>query len=170
MSPKARTFWPLLLILVLADCTTKDIAVDQLSTHVPHLVLDSFVRFTLVYNPNMAFGIDPTVILGPLARPALICIIVTILLVMLRMYHRIAPRARVIAAGLALACGGAIGNLLDRLRSPLGVVDFIDVGVGSHRFWVFNVADAGVMAGTVILAITFLREDINASGLSDPAP
>lgn len=43
---------------------------------------------------------------------------------------------------LALVAGGAMGNLIDRLRSPRGVVDFIDVGIGDARFWTFNVADA----------------------------
>ena len=52
-----------------------------------------------------------------------------------------------------------LGNLLDRLQSPLGVVDFIDIGVGNARFWTFNLADVGVTVGAVLLAIVLWRED-----------
>ena len=57
---------------------------------------------------------------------------------------------KVVALGLVIA--GALGNLVDRIRSPRGVVDFIDVGVGSLRFWTFNVADIGVSIGAILLA------------------
>jgi len=52
---------------------------------------------------------------------------------------------------LALIAAGALGNLLDRLRSARGVVDFIDVGIGDTRFWTFNVADSGVTMGALLL-------------------
>jgi signal peptidase II len=52
-----------------------------------------------------------------------------------------------------------MGNLLDRLRSPLGVVDFIDVGIGDVRFWTFNVADVGVTVGAVLLAMVLWRDE-----------
>ena len=61
--------------------------------------------------------------------------------------------------GLGLAWGGAAGNLIDRVRSPLGVVDFIDIGVGTTRFWTFNVADSAVTVGAVMLGWVLLQED-----------
>ena len=60
-------------------------------------------------------------------------------------------------AALGLVTGGALGNLVDRLRWDRGVVDFIDVGVGDVRFWTFNVADAGVTVGAILLALVMLR-------------
>ncbi|HSY82348.1 MAG TPA: signal peptidase II, partial [Gemmatimonadaceae bacterium] len=57
---------------------------------------------------------------------------------------------RVIA--LALLTGGAIGNVIDRVRWSRGVVDFVDLGVGSLRFWTFNVADVAVTVGAFLLA------------------
>jgi signal peptidase II len=60
---------------------------------------------------------------------------------------------------LALVCAGAIGNLLDRLRSDLGVVDFIDVGFGDVRWPTFNVADMAVSCGAVLLAWVLWQED-----------
>jgi signal peptidase II len=49
-------------------------------------------------------------------------------------------------------CGGAIGNLIDRVRSASGVVDFIDVGLGDMRWPTFNVADMAVSIGAFLLA------------------
>lgn len=150
MSPKARIFWPLLSLLILADCTTKELAVEHFSpAHVPHDVLGSTLRFTLAYNRGMAFGVD----WGPWSRPLLIAVMVVSLVVLVELYRRAAPAKGVLAVALALVAGGAIGNLLDRLQSSRGVVDFIDVGVGTHRFWTFNVADAGITVGAVLLAL-----------------
>ena len=93
---------------------------------------------------------------------------VGVLLVLVRVYRGTAPRARLAAAALGLACGGAIGNIFDRLRFPLGVVDFIDVGIGSHRFWIFNVADVGINLGALMLMFVLLREE-SARPSSAPA-
>ena len=59
----------------------------------------------------------------------------------------------------ALVVGGAAGNMLDRLISDRGVVDFIDVGVGASRFFIFNVADAGVSVGAALLIIATWRNE-----------
>jgi signal peptidase II len=56
---------------------------------------------------------------------------------------------------VGLLAGGAIGNLIDRLAFGY-VLDFIDIGVGSVRFWTFNIADAGISLGIVILLVDTL--------------
>ncbi len=56
-----------------------------------------------------------------------------------------------------MLAGRALGNLVDRVRSPLGVVDFIDVGIGHYRFWTFNLADAGITLEVIVLSISMLR-------------
>ncbi|MDQ6611936.1 MAG: signal peptidase II, partial [Gemmatimonadota bacterium] len=63
------------------------------------------------------------------------------------------------AAGVPIVIGGAIGNLLDRVRFREGVVDFIDIGVGNVRFWTFNVADAAVTIGAACLVIALWQHD-----------
>ncbi len=62
-------------------------------------------------------------------------------------------------AGPRAGLGGAAGNLIDRLRSGRGVVDFIDLGVGSVRFWTFNVADSGVTIGACLLVVALWIEE-----------
>lgn len=162
MTPKARTFWPLLFVLVLADCTTKDLAVQMLSPGlISHEFFDSFVRFTLVYNPDTAFGFDLQPLFGAWERVVLIAMMTSILIIMMRIYWKSAPRARLVAAALGLVCGGAIGNIFDRIRYPQGVVDFIDLGFGTHRLFICNVADVGVSIGAVLLALVLLRNEPN---------
>ena len=74
-------------------------------------------------------------------------------------YRRAAPHDRTLALALALIVAGASGNLLDRLRSERGVVDFIDIGFGDMRFWTFNLADVAVFCGAVLLANLLIRRD-----------
>ena len=70
---------------------------------------------------------------------------------------------------LGLVCGGAVGNLIDRVRSPRGVVDFIDVGIGTHRWPTFNVADMAVTVGAVVLAFVLWQDgrEAEAAGGTD---
>ena len=60
---------------------------------------------------------------------------------------------------LGLVCGGAVGNLIDRLRSSAGVVDFIDVGIRDLRWPTFNVADMAVSVGAFLLAWVLWGEE-----------
>jgi signal peptidase II len=153
---KARVFWPLLSLLVLTDCTTKRLAEQHLTPeHVPHEVLGEVVRFTLAYNRGAAIGIH----VGEWSRLVFTVLAIGILAVLWIMYRQATASDRWLALGLALIAGGAIGNLLDRLRSERGVVDFIDIGVGSYRFWIFNVADMGVMLGAAFLGILLWKRD-----------
>jgi signal peptidase II len=89
--------------------------------------------------------------LGPASRWWFTLLSLATLVVLAYMYRQSSPGDKVQIASLALICGGAVGNLIDRVRSPRGVVDFIDIGIGSHRFWTFNIADMAVTIGTATL-------------------
>lgn len=151
---KPRLYWPLLLGLLLADCGTKRIAEGSLQLHHPTDVMGDVVRFTLAYNPGAAFGID----IGPGSRVLFIILSIVALLALLGMYRATPASHRIQLTALALITGGAMGNLMDRLRGAAGVVDFIDVGVGGTRFWTFNLADAGITIGAILLAISLWAE------------
>ena len=153
---KARWFWPVSATLVLADCSTKGLVESALrSDPGPLAVVGDWFRLTLVYNTGAALNLD----LGSWSRVIFSSIALLAIVLLLGLYQRTAPNAALRATALALVAGGALGNLLDRLRSPLGVVDFIDIGIGNTRFWTFNVADVGVAVGAVLLAIVLWRED-----------
>jgi signal peptidase II len=153
---KARWFWPVLATLVLADCSTKELVESALRNDPgPHAVMGEWLRLTLAYNPGAAMNLS----FGSASRLVFSCLALGALVVLIILYRRTAPDGALRAASLALVAGGALGNLIDRLQSPLGVVDFIDIGVGSSRFWTFNLADVGVTVGAVLLAIVLWRED-----------
>lgn len=142
--------------IVLADAFTKLLAVDRLApVHTPHPVIGQWLRWTLVYNPGAAFGLH----LGPWSRWIFVLLTFVALAVLWNMYRTSAPDARVKVLALASIAGGAIGNLVDRLRSSRGVVDFIDVGVRDWRWPTFNIADIAVSCGAIALAIVLWRED-----------
>jgi signal peptidase II len=157
---KARIFLPLFSAVFLSDCVSKRVAVDQLSPpYVPHDVVGDVVRFTLAYNVRAAMGLTAGVwsrwILAAIAASMLIGMAVWLLRT-----KRNDPR---LFTGIALVAAGALGNLVDRLRWDRGVVDFIDIGFGSTRFWIFNVADMAITIGAVVLWLTLRRDDLHAS-------
>jgi signal peptidase II len=156
LAHKARIFWPLAVALLVADWGTKQLAVDRLSPAlVQHSVLGDFVCFTLAYNPGAAMSLS----LGEYSRVGFTLLSIAALAILGRLYRNAHRDDRSLAMALALVCGGAAGNLIDRLRSARGVVDFIDVGVGDYRFWTFNLADVGVTVGAAALtAILWRRE------------
>ena len=160
MSPKTLRFWPILLTVLMADCASKRAAEARLEPSQPRLVAGEVVRFTLGYNRGAAFGID----VGDQGRWVLIALSSTALLILLGLYRRAHPHDTRLVTAVALVAGGAVGNLLDRVLSPQGVVDFIDVGIGSARFWTFNIADMGISAGAILLAAALWRRS------QDPEP
>ncbi len=154
-SPKSKAFWPLLSTLVLADCGTKRLAVEHLSPpYIPHEVAGDWLRLTLAYNRGAAMGLS----LGAYSRLGLALVAALSLVVLSKLYRRSPAGDWVRATALALVAGGALGNLLDRLRSPRGVVDFIDLGIGDLRFWTFNLADLAITCGAILLAVQLARE------------
>jgi signal peptidase II len=155
-SDNGRLFWPVLIGIAVADAATKIWAVASLQPErVPQPVIGEWVRFTLVYNPGAAFGLH----LGEHSRWIFMVLTIFALLILGRLYQstRSGHQARVFS--LALVCGGAIGNLMDRIRVPKGVVDFIDVGLADSRWPTFNVADMAVSVGAFLLAWVLWGEE-----------
>jgi signal peptidase II len=159
---KGQLFWPLLLALVLADCGSKRVAEASLPIHTPREVIGDAVRFTLGYNPGAAFGIN----VGAASRAVFIGLTLLALVVLGIMYRGTQSGRHLEVTGLALITGGALGNLIDRIRAG-PVVDFIDVGIGSVRFWTFNLADAGITIGALLLAVSLLRAQPSAEPVRD---
>jgi signal peptidase II len=153
---KARLFWPILIAVVACDVVTKAIAGKTLGLqHIPHEVIGDYLRFTLVHNPGAAFGLH----VGEHSRWVFLALTIGALMILGRLYVSAPPSDRPRVISLALVCGGAIGNLIDRIRSDRGVVDFLDVGIGNARWPTFNVADMAVSIGAILLAIVLWAED-----------
>ena len=146
-------------LIVLGDVITKRVAVAKLDFAVPHQIIGDWLQFTLVFNRGAAFGTT----VGDRSRWIFTILAVTILIVLVRMAYHSRPDEAWKLTALGLVCGGAVGNLIDRLRWTHGVVDFIDVGVHTHRFWVFNLADSAVSVGAAMLVLILWREDRRAA-------
>lgn len=166
ISRKARAFWPLFSVLLLTDCATKRLAESHLvPVHSPREIVGDVVRFTLAYNPGAAFGFS----VGPASRWFFTIVALGMTGLFFHWYFKAESHDRSFAVALALVAGGALGNLMDRLRSARGVVDFIDIGVGDVRFWTFNVADAALTVGAVLLATILWQRDQAAQATVAPA-
>lgn len=158
-------FWLIVAVCVAADFFTKALAVEHLvPRHMPHRIIGDVLRFTLAYNPGAAFGMH----LGPGSRWIFAVLSVVIVVVLLRATADLTRVSRLAAFGVPVVVGGAIGNLLDRVRLREGVVDFIDIGIGSVRFWTFNVADTCVTIGAACLVIALWQQDTAQQNMAHP--
>jgi signal peptidase II len=153
MSPKSRVFWPILIGWLVLDVITKRWALAALHPGVPYEVLGDFLRWTLAFNRGAAMGMH----LGEWSRPAFTVIGVGMLAALGWLYYKTRASQRLQAAIIAFIMAGAIGNLIDRIRFGQ-VTDFIDVGIGTVRFWTFNVADMGITCGAIALALVLELE------------
>ncbi len=108
-------------------------------------VLGEWLRLVHWRNSGALFGLLP--------QSAPIFAVVSIGVVgLIVVYHRKAGRGIVTTIALALLLGGAVGNLIDRLRYG-SVVDFVDMGIGQWRFYTYNVADAAITTSIVLLIV-----------------
>lgn len=154
-SSKRRLFWSLVIPVVALDAITKLVAENQLLRFAPVQVVSDVVQFRLVYNPGAAFGLN----VGPHSRWVFFGLAVLALVVLGAMLRGTEAADKLRIVSLSLICAGAVGNLVDRIRSPQGVVDFIDVGIGTMRWPTFNVADIAVSLGAIALAVSLWREE-----------
>lgn len=145
-------FWAPLVLVV--DIVTKRLVlanIDALRGRVE--VIGDFARFIYVRNPGSAMG------LFPVGRWVLVGVSAAAAVFLVYLYVTSRPRRPLRLGAMAAILGGALGNLVDRIFYDGLVVDFIDLGIGSHRFYTFNVADIGVSLGGLVLFLSLLRED-----------
>ena len=119
----------------------------------PTPLLGDFVRIAKTYNEGGLFGL-----LGgaaPLFALASLVVIGGIVVYGLRTVGRSSP---LLTLTLGLLLGGAVGNLVDRLRFG-HVIDFVDMGIGAWRWYTFNVADAAISTAIVGLIVTGIVGD-----------
>ncbi len=150
----------LLLLLVggpvlAADLLTKAWVLDTFTLYETVPVLGEFFRFTYTHNPGAAFGIN----IGEHSRIFFLVLAILALGILAWLYVVTPAWDRLRLYAVALVTGGAVGNIVDRIRFERGVVDFLDVGIGAYRWPVFNVADAAVSVGAVLLLVSFYLEE-----------
>ena len=150
---RERARWPLFLSIAatvfVVDQLTKALLVSLLPAEGQRLaVIGDLVRLVNSHNSGALFGL--------FQGQALLFGLVSVGVVgMIAWYHGSSGRNTALSVALGLLLGGALGNLLDRLR--LGyVVDFVDAGIGDLRFYTFNVADASISCAILLLLLSAL--------------
>ena len=134
--------------IVAADQITKAIVLGRFAPG-ERLELTGFLNLVLVFNKGAAFSLlaqapgwqTPLLVLIALAAAAILSALIVR-----------NPGNRLLCSGLALVLGGALGNLIDRLRFG-HVVDFVDLHAAGWHWPAFNVADSGITVGAVILIL-----------------
>ena len=155
MSPGRRMYFGVAGLIVCLDQITKALVDRYMALYESRSIVDGLVKLTYVQNRGAAFGILSDADLP--YQSWLFAVVSLVALGAIALYAwRLPARSRMPRLALALIMGGAIGNLLDRLR--LGyVVDFVDVFWGAHHWPAFNVADSAISVGVALLLLDILR-------------
>lgn len=172
MVPLARWYRLILVSLVMAgtvgcDQATKQLAISQLRGEPAQSFLGGILRLTFAENPGAFLGLG-----GSLSRPVQFWLLtagVGLLLLSMLFYvvtSRQLRRLHVVA--IALIVGGGVSNWIDRLMNDGRVVDFMNLGIGSLRTGIFNVADVAIMFGAGLLLLA--AREAKSLGASEPSP
>lgn len=163
MASPARSALPWLwlsLLVILLDQATKQLALSTLEYQQAVPVVEGWLNWTLVYNYGAAFSFLSDA--SGWQRWFFSALAVAISLVLGTWLSRLPRHDWAQALPFALIIGGALGNLVDRLRFGY-VVDFIDVHHSGWHFPAFNLADSGISVGAVLLILFSFRKGPSAS-------
>jgi signal peptidase II len=147
------------IVVVVLDQLSKGWIVANLDPGEAMVILGEWLRLVHGQNSGILFGMLPQS--APIF--AVVSIGVTALIVV---YHAKAGRGIVTTVALGLLLGGAIGNLIDRLRYGY-VVDFVDMGIGSWRFYTYNFADACITTAIILLIVMAVFPRVAEWGADD---
>ena len=157
------------LAVLFLDQWTKGLITRTFDVHQTSAVVANLFDITYVRNSGAAFGLFASVD-SSLKAVILNAVAVLVFLVVSGYALRTPHRSVRLQVGFALILGGAVGNLLDRVRFGY-VVDFLDFSVGGHHWPAFNVADSAICIGVGLLFLDMLRsEDGQASPSTAAAP
>ena len=145
-------YFIIIFSIVLIDQLSKIWIKTNLGYHESIQILGDFIRFTFIENPGIAFGIST-------GKFSLLVLTLSVIIIIYIIKEILANKNINSTIGLSMIVGGAIGNLLDRIFVYIpqlnygGVVDFIDIGTTTYRWYTFNVADSFVCIGMIFYLI-----------------
>lgn len=130
------------LFIIFCDQISKIWASVNLSMARPVNVIGDFIRVYLVHNSGMIWGIP--------VRSSIVYYVLPIIGIVVVLYIAFKTQSKLYAICYGLLLGGAIGNLIDRIR--LGyVIDFIDMGIKNTRWPTYNLADLAIVVGLIMI-------------------
>jgi signal peptidase II len=149
-----RLEWFIVLAIIVSDQMTKAMVRSRLELHESVPVLPDLLALTRVHNSGAAFGIFNSMDFA--GKTVVLTIVASLALLGVAWYAASVPVSdRLARIGVASILGGAIGNLID--RATVGyVLDFVDVSWQGWHFWAFNVADASITIGVILMILDLL--------------
>ncbi|MDX9872719.1 MAG: signal peptidase II [Clostridia bacterium] len=144
-------FWTITLAVLALDRAVKYVVTANMQVGQSIPIIETFFHITFVKNPGAAFGI--------LTDKRWFFVVVTIAILALLFYlaFTMGKNSKFTAVCLALICGGAIGNFIDRVASGL-VTDYLDFrGIWPY---IFNLADSAIVVGVILLAWQLIRDEL----------
>jgi signal peptidase II len=149
-------FFGLAFGVVIVDQLAKAAVTSNLSPGESIQVIGEYLRIVFGQNSGALFGLFKD-------NAAMFGIVSLVVIALIVIYEARAGTSLYLTVTLGLLLGGAVGNMVDRLR--LGyVVDFVDVGIGSTRFYTFNVADSAISLAILLLFIAAIRPSLVDGG------
>ncbi len=136
----------LIILLVVLDLFSKDYAANNFLFAQSYTTFIPFIDFLLIYNSGIAFGIFDGY--GNLASNLLLVITIFILIYLLRLLVK--EKVQIAKFALSLITAGALGNIIDRFIDGK-VTDFLHLEFGSFSFFIFNLADAFITLGAILI-------------------
>jgi signal peptidase II len=144
----------IIVTVVALDQISKLVVKRLLPLHESRSIIPNVLDFTHVQNTGAAFGLMNAADFP--YKSAVMIVIAAVALIAISLYARqLGSHERLSRIGLALILGGALGNLTDRAISGY-VVDFVDVYWGEAHFWAFNLADAAISVGAVLVLLDMI--------------
>ena len=141
-------------LVVILDQVVKAVVRPRLELFESITVIPGFFSLTRVHNTGAAFGLMNSLDF-PFKAAVLALLQATALVGLTTYVAMLTPEQRLTRAGLSFVIGGAIGNLIDRIRFGY-VLDFFDFYRGGWHFWAFNVADAAINIGVALMILDLL--------------
>lgn len=148
------SFYLVALAVLLLDQATKLIIIRTLRLGQTIPVVPGVFDIVYVLNPGAAFGFLAT-LSGRVRNPLFVAISIVAVALIIFYRERFLRSHRLESIALSLVLGGAIGNLVDRLRYGV-VVDFLDVHVSQYHWPAFNVADSAISVGVGLMVLDML--------------
>tara|TARA_B100001939_G_scaffold114111_1_gene98690 strand:- start:77 stop:565 length:489 start_codon:yes stop_codon:yes gene_type:complete len=136
----------LIILLVVLDLFSKDYAANNFLFAQSYTTFIPFIDFLVIYNSGIAFGIFDGY--GNLASNLLLVITIFILIYLIRLLVK--EKVQIAKFALSLITAGALGNIIDRFIDGK-VTDFLHLELGSFSFFIFNLADAFITLGAILI-------------------
>ncbi len=152
--------WPLLIVVavVIADQLSKWQIMARFRLYESKAVIAGLFNLTYITNTGAAFGMMAGEA-GMVRQIFFLGVGVVALIALFILYRHQRDKSCYFTAGIGLIAGGAVGNMIDRVRFG-SVVDFLDFYVQNHHWPAFNLADSAITIGVGLLLVdNFLRQD-----------